>query len=337
MPAYIYWGDDDFRLNQAVKELQAKVLDPTWLSFNFDKIEAHPSTDTSSKLIQGLNQLMTPPLGGGGRLVWLVNPPLTQQAEDFISELERTLPNLPAQAYLLITFQQKPDGRSKTFKFLQKYADIQEFTPKPTWQAHDLIKDIQQSAKALNLQLTNEVTEYLLEAVGNNTRQLHQALTKLDLYTNSISNGSSISLEDVQILIPNTARNSLQLSNLICQGNTSQALSTLESLLQQNEPALKIVATLSRQFRTWAWIKIMQDSGEQNDQAIAKAADIRNPKRLYFLRKEIQHLSTSKLKQCLHILRSLEFELKTGGDMSSILQTKIIELSITCTVHQHLR
>ena len=327
MPTYLYWGDDTFRLSEAVKTLQAKVLDPVWSDFNFDKIDAQQVNNAIPELIQGLNQIMTPPLGNQGRLVWIANAPLTSQASDFLSELERTLPDLPEHAHLLFTFEQKPDARSKAYKFMEKYAQVQEFQAKPTWKTQDLIKDIQHSAQGFNLKLTPDIIDYLVEALGNRSLDLHQALTKLDLFQQS---NKRLALEDVQALIPNLARNSLQLSNCLCQGQTSKALLILQGLRHQNEPALKIVATLSRQFRTWTWIKIMHDAGEQNEQAIAKAADIRNPKRLYFLRKDIQHLKASQLKKCLQILRTLELELKTGGETASCLQTRLIELAIAC-------
>ncbi|MFM7787166.1 MAG: hypothetical protein ACKO90_03010, partial [Microcystis panniformis] len=38
MPTIFYWGEDEFAINQAVKNLQAKILDPNWIQFNYDKI-----------------------------------------------------------------------------------------------------------------------------------------------------------------------------------------------------------------------------------------------------------------------------------------------------------
>ena len=31
MPVYLYWGEDDFAIAQAVEKLRHKVLDPNWL------------------------------------------------------------------------------------------------------------------------------------------------------------------------------------------------------------------------------------------------------------------------------------------------------------------
>lgn len=335
MPTHVYWGNDPFRLDQAVKALHDEVLDPAWITFNYDKIDTTASTDAIADCIQGLNQVVTPPLGSGGRLVWLMNPPLSAQGKDFISELERTLPVLSANSHLLLTFPQKPDGRSKTFKLLEKNATVKEFSSIPSWKTGDLLKLIQTVAQEMSLNINDEIAEYLVEAVGNDTRFIQNALQKIQLYItegDGTINLSRLTLDHVVHLIPNSAQNSLDLASALRDGQTAQALTLLNALLLQNEPALKILATLIRQFRTWTWIKVMESSGERDNNAIAKAAEIRNPKRLYFLRKEIQHLSCRQLKRCLILLRDLEFSLKHGYEPQATMQTKMIEISQTCNL-----
>ena len=68
------------------------------------------------------------------------------------------------------------------------------------------------------------------------------------------------------------------------------------------------------------------EAGERDDQAIAKFAELRNPKRLYFLRKEIGRLPSQKLLKSLPIFLELEAGLKQGAIAKEILQTKVLEL-----------
>ncbi|MEL6788931.1 MAG: DNA polymerase III subunit delta, partial [Cyanobacteria bacterium J06607_15] len=86
--------------------------------------------------------------------------------------------------------------------------------------------------------------------------------------------------------------------------------------------------TLVGQFRTWTTIKLMQQSGNRDNKAIAAAAGINNPNRLYFINKEIQSTSPQKLLASLPKLLELEYSLKSGGAALTVLQTKIIELSL---------
>jgi DNA polymerase III subunit delta len=326
MAIYFYWGDDNFSMTQAVKALQQKTLDPMWESFNFDKISPeHPDA-----VIQALNQAMTPPFGTGNRLVWLTETTLAQRcSEDLLSELERTFPELPESTTLLITSSTKPDGRLKSTKLLQRYATIQEFSPIPPWKIDLLIQQVRRVAQDIGVKLSPKAVEYIAEAVGNNTRQLYSELEKLNVFAGDAK--KPLEVNEIAPLITASTQNALQLVAAIRQGKTDKALELVCDLLRQNEPALRIVSTLVGQFRMRLWIKLMLESGERDDREIAKAADLGNPKQLYFLQKELATVSLSQLQRSLPVLLELDFNLKRSTDESLVLQTKVIEL---CQIFQ---
>lgn len=60
--------------------------------------------------------------------------------------------------------------------------------------------------------------------------------------------------------------------------------------------------------------------------AIAQLADVRNPKRLYYIRQEVANCCVNKLKNSLKMLLELELMLKSGVDEKLALQTQIIKL-----------
>lgn len=324
MPIYLYWGEDDFAIAQAATALHRQLLDPVWSSFNYDKI----TTDIPDGIRQGLNQAMTPPFGAANRLIWLAETSLCQRCpETILTELERTLPELPESTTLLLTTASKPDSRLKSTKLLQKHATIQEFGLIPTWKTDLLVKQVKQVAQERGVKLTAHGAELLADLVGNDTRQLHSELEKLRLYS-----GDSKPIDEAAIatLVTASSQSTIQLAAAIRQGQTAQALDLVADLLRQNEPALRIVSSLVTQFRTWVWIKVMREAGERSEQAIAQAAELRNPKRLYFLQKEVESLSAQTLLQTLPLLLDLEASLKRGADELLTLQTKIIELCELC-------
>jgi DNA polymerase III subunit delta len=102
-------------------------------------------------------------------------------------------------------------------------------------------------------------------------------------------------------------------------------------LMQRNEPALKIVATLVGQFRTWLWVKVLTETATP-DEEIAKEAEIGNPKRLYFLRQDLQKISARQLGQVLPELLMLELALKQGQEPEMALQLRAIAI---CRVMTH--
>lgn len=329
MPIYFFWGEDEYRLTQAVTALREKVVDPVWGEFNEDVIPG----DKPEAVTEALYQALTPPFGAGNRLVWVMNTTLGQRcASDLLSELERTLPKLPETSHLLLTSDKKPDGRLKSTKLLKQYATIKEFAVIPPWKTEQLVAQVETVAQAKGVKLTTPAKERLAEAVGNNTRLLSQELEKLSLY--AAGKNGAIDESAIAQLVSSSTHNSLQLAKAIAQGKTNQALNLLADLLNRNEPALKIVAVLVGQFRTWFWIKLKMEQGERDNQVIAKAAEINNPKRVYFLRQEVQSLSVQQFLTAFPLLLTLETNLKQGDPPEMTLQTHIVQL---CQVFQGVR
>ncbi len=326
MPIYVYWGEDDFGMEKAVAILRSSVLDPQWTSFNYTSF----LPDQPDAIIQGLNQVMTPSFGSGGRLIWLINTNLCQHCpENLLSELIRTLPVIPETSFLLLTSRNKPDERLKSTKILKQFAtEFREFPLIPPWKTELLVQAVNQAAQTAGLKLNHKITECLAESVGNDTRLLDNEIEKLRLY--AAGSNRPLDIDTVAKLVRNTTQNSLQLAAAIRTGETAKALTTLNDLINASEPGLRIVATLIGQFRTWLWVKIMIESGERNQQAIAKAAEIANPKRIYFLQQEVKLLSVQQLISTLPLLLELEVSLKQGYSDISTLQTKVIELCQLC-------
>ncbi len=267
----------------------------------------------------------TPPIGNGGRLVYLPSSSLVGAcSKELLQQLESILPNIPKTNVLLITSTTKPDGRNKSVKLLLEHALVREFPLIPPWQTNALKKLVRTLAAQIGVCVANDACQLLVESVGNNTRLLFTELEKLKLY----ANGGTINVLDVKALVLPNATNNLQLANAIRTSNIATALELLENLFNCNEPALKIVATLTTSFRRWLVVKLSVIDGWTDDGAIATLAQIKNPKQLYFIRQEIASVPISRLENGLDILLQLELMLKTGWDERLAMQTQIIKICI---------
>ncbi len=322
MPVYFYWGEDSFRLEQAVKTLRQQVLDPLWESFNFEKC---PGED-SNQIQAALAQVMTPPFGGGDRLVWLVNTTLGQRCSaELLADLELTLPQIPRTCHLLLTSPQKPDSRSKAVKLLQQHGTFREFAPIAAWKTLEIEAQIRNTVEQYHLSLPEEAIHLLADAVGNDSRHLHNELEKLSLF----GGDRPLTPAEITTLVHTTQHSSLALASSLLQGHLGAALSQLDDLLRQNEPPLRLIASLSKQFRTWLWIKLL--SNERDVQVIAKLAEIGNPKRVYFLQKEVKTIALAALEDSLRILLVTEYQLKLGSEAHGTLRQAMVQLSLACS------
>ncbi len=321
MAIYLYWGEDDFAMSQAISTLKQDNLDRDWIQFNYDKFAG----DKEDSILSALMQVMTPPFGGGDRVVWLFETNIFQScSEELLTQLQRTISQIPDSTHFLLTTSKKPDARIKSTKLINKYAKVGEFPLISPWQTEILIKKVEEVAQEKRINLTPSAIKILANCVGNDSRLLWQELEKLAIYQGD--NSQPIDEETVKSLVNVSTQNSLQLAQAILDRNISLALTLVQDLITLNEPALRIVATLVGQFRTWAIVKTMIESGEKDEKKIAESADIGNPKRIYFLRQEIKNRSSKDLLSSLPILLELESSLKLGADPLNALETKIIEL-----------
>lgn len=169
-------------------------------------------------------------------------------------------------------------------------------------------------ASVLDVSLSAEAAECLAAATGNDARRLFNELEKLSTY----ANGRGVEAEDIRAMVANAATTPFQLAGAIGAGNAAEAIALFDDLQANSESAVKIVATLVAQFRTWLWVKALVCDGETDNRAIALKAGIDNPNRIYYLRQEVAALSLSRLQRAMRHLLALELTVKTGGDLSSI-------------------
>jgi DNA polymerase III subunit delta len=323
MPIYFYWGEDDFTIAKNVKDLQIQILDEHWLDFNYHQYQG----DRNELIIEALNEVMTPPFGVGGRLVWLQNTTICQQcSSDILAELTSTLLAIPECSHLLFTSNKKPDGRLKSSKLLKEYAEIKEFNLIPYWDEQNIKKNISSLAAEIGIKLAPSAIEVLKDFVGNDTRQLWNELEKLSIYQHQ-NFQKPIDGNDVNSLVICNTQNSLKLAEAICQGQTEIALALIKDLLQRNEPALKILATLVRQFRMWTTVKVAWESGIKEYSAIADFAEISgNPNRIKYILEDLKNLSAQQLLSILPLLLELEYSLKKGAEANNSLQIMAIKI-----------
>ena len=315
MPIHLYWGDDEAARTRAVEALIAERTDPAWQSINLSRLDGSDAVQAG----QALEEARTPPFGSGDRVVLLQRSPFCSQCPtELAQQLEANLELIPDNCHLLLVSPGKPDARLRTTKALQKLvkagdATEKSFTLPAIWDGAGQVELVQRTALDLGLKLEPAAAEALSDAIGSDSARLASELEKLSLYVGS---GQAITAAAVAALVGSQATNALQVGDALLAGRPAEAIALVEALLAANEPALRIVATLSGQIRGWLWVSLLDRQGEQDVNAIAKAAGIGNPKRIYVMRKQIRGREPKRFLQLLSQLLEVESALKRGSDPS---------------------
>ncbi|MCU0542666.1 MAG: DNA polymerase III subunit delta [Oscillatoriaceae cyanobacterium Prado104] len=298
-------GNDTYAIEREVEKFKTQIH-PLWRDFNIHRFEA-------SSLDAALSAAASVPFGGGNKLIIVENCDFKQFGEMGL-ELLQILPQLPATTHLVFTAA-VIDKRLKVVKHLLQFGKLKEFTLIPPWRIDLIESAIAAAAKQMNLSIARDAIGYLAVAIGNDSARMVKELEKLAIY----AAGSRITKESAKALVPATAASSFQLAEALLKGQAAAAIKLLDELLDRAEFPLAILATLQTQFKTWLWVKLTINSGKYSDREIVSMCGISNPKRLYFLKQEVEEVSANFLSQALSVLFDLEIALKTGDKADSML------------------
>ncbi|MEC4814432.1 MAG: DNA polymerase III subunit delta [Scytonema sp. PMC 1069.18] len=318
MPIYLYHGEDTYLLKQKIDQLVNQTIHPDYQAFNYMKL----SDKEKNIAAKAFTEVLTLPFGEGSKIVHVDNESLINNlSNEDVRELDNQLAQIPSSNILLMTGSHKPDSRKLVVKTILKYAQQEEFPLIPSWDKKGIIHLIGKYAAAHQVKLTPDITDYLVEAIGNNTARADSEFALLAVY----ANGTTISLEEVTQLVSNNNTDYSKLAIAMLRNHANIAITQISKLLDNNEHPLKIVATLTSIFRTWLIAKAGVEA-RLPDNEIAEIAELKNPKRLYYLKDEVKYVTVHKLKNSLRLLTQLETELKTG---TNSLINRIIEI---CTI-----
>jgi DNA polymerase-3 subunit delta len=307
MPIHLYWGDDEAARNRAVEELVTRLVDPAWAAINLSRLDGNDPADAA----RALEEARTPPFAGGARMVVLQRSPFCSQCPaELAARLEASLELIPEPCHLLLVSASKPDARLRTTKALKKVAEERIFPLPAVWDGAGQLELVARTARELHLQLQPAAAEALAEAIGSDSTRLASELEKLSLYGGE----GPITAAAVHALIHGHATSSLAVGDALLAGRAADAIALVEELLAVNEPALRLVASLSSQIRGWLWVALLEATGEQDVAVIAKAAGIGNPRRIYVMRKQIRARPPAQMLALLGRLLEVEAALKQGAE-----------------------
>ena len=323
MPIHLIWGDDYDACNREIEQFIQAVIDPSWKSFNYSQIDGNDPKQN----LRALEEVQSSPLGSGGRIVLVRRSPFCNACSmELANKLEQAIKLIPDNTYLILYNSNKPDKRLKTTKLIEKNIqsnalskEIKFILPLP-WDVNgqrNLVKNI---LHRLNLKMNNETIDLIVESIGNDSSLINSELQKLTLLSEALHEKSNInepqeiSKELVRKIIQNNSTNALDIANLLLKRERILALSKIQSLLKNGEPALRLITTLTGQSRGWLWVNLLDAQGNKDVNEIAKLAGIANPKRIFVIRKQIQGKSLATLLELIKKLLKIEASIKSGSN-----------------------
>lgn len=321
MPTYIYWGEEDFSIELAVKRLRNKVLDPDWATFNHKVMDA-PSIQSI------IEAITTIPMGFGGVLVEVHNmnifsrkakstgetdedQPKSSVDEKDLKALLEALSDMSDRINLLFVIvfprnsKKKIDRNLKTTKAFEAIGTIQQFDSYKSWDGSKVVPWIKEAAEELNNKIDDKAALKLFDTIGPELRKLNSEIFKLSTY---VGEGKTIKISDVQTLCSGID-NVFVLADNWVHGKTHNTLVELRKLLDKDHP-IKILATLQTILNEWLMIKLELKYGNKSTN-LSKEMGI-HPFRLNNIIKDLRSVQVERLSHLKTQLTLSENKIKTG-------------------------
>lgn len=246
------------------------------------------------------------------KLVVLKNPSSNKQ---FVENSEKLFEELPTTTDVLI-IESKIDKRISYYKNLKKKTDFREFNE---LDENSLVKWLINTTEKNNSKLSINNARYLIERIGANQQLLNQEITKLLIYSDSITK------ETIDLLTePNPNSTIFNLLDMIFSGNTKKAIELYHEQRASKVEPQQIIAMLVWQLHILAIIKT---AGNKSDIEISKEAKL-SPFVVRKSRDVADRLHPAKLKKIINDLASLDNKLKSISiDADDALQAYLIAIS----------
>ncbi|MEY3394907.1 MAG: polymerase subunit delta [Verrucomicrobiota bacterium] len=250
---HVIVGSDDGMVREQALALFNRLTAGNDDGFTHETIDGNADNSEGAYAIcSGVSQsLMTLPMFGGDKVVWLRNVNFladdvtgrSQRTEAGVEMLQRILEKGLTDGVKFLLSSAKIDKRKSFWKFLESHAAVQSFdkidTTKDGWES-EVAHLVETRSKQWGLQFEAEALELFALLAGEQTNQIRNELVKLDLYLGT--ERRIVTEDDVRKLVP-LSRDAvvLETGKAIQKGNVVRAIQLIDEQLDADESAIGIM------------------------------------------------------------------------------------------------
>ncbi|MCI0410733.1 MAG: DNA polymerase III subunit delta [Acidobacteria bacterium] len=294
---YCLYGEDDYRREQALKQLLDALLPEDSRALNLDQIR--PGEAETGSI---LGSARTPPFLSARRVVLVRGADALSrpQQEEVLAYLDD-----PSPTTCLVLNGTRLDLRTRFAAALQKKGMVLRFD---RLEGSSMKDSLQRAAWSRGKQISPEAIELLIALAGDDLRQLISGVEKATLF---VGEREEIGPRDIEALIGETrARSIFQLTDAVGARNLEVALRCLASLLENGEEPLPILGMLARQIRLLFQAKTLHERGATSSE-MARTLGL-PPRPVAVLAEQGASLSWQRLADAHQCLYRADLAIKTG-------------------------
>ena len=259
-PAWLFWGEDEYAVEQAAREIIARLVPVAEQVFRLESIDARQDNigRAEAAIMQCLAALQSSSLLGDSKVVWFRDAVFLGDTKTGGSEaVKKRLKNMADMitggfppGITLVVSAGSVDRRTALFKAFEQAGNIREFSmgDKPWMAAQQVAEKLRAAFKSTGLdEPGEEIVAELFDRIGADSRRIIAEVEKLSLY---LGRRRHVTIDDIRAIVTST-RNSLiwDFEDALGKRELALCLKVFRQLLFQKEEPIRLVMSIERRIR----------------------------------------------------------------------------------------
>jgi DNA polymerase-3 subunit delta len=299
LPLYLFYGEEEFLIQEAADLVIKRVVDPGTRDFNFNVLYCK---DSSVSEITALAQTL--PFMSEKRLMILKEIDALKAVD--IEELTRYLNDPSPSTCLVMVSNQGKYEKKSLVAAVEARGAVTRFFPLLD---REIIAWIEAWARARGLSLQRDAAQYLSQAIGNDLQKIKNELEKVELY---LKENKTITFEDMKAVVGDFREySSFDLATALGQKNKEKAFLILSRLVQEGEQPVGLLGAIAWNFRRLVRAKAMEAAGMGYEEIKRKLSVIFHQSALF--QEQMRRFSMEELQKAFDIMLSADRALKSSN------------------------
>jgi DNA polymerase-3 subunit delta len=301
LPLYLFFGEEEFLIQEAVDLIINKVVDPVARDFNFNTLYCK---DTSSSEVVNLCQTL--PFMSEKRLVIAKEIDVFKAAD--LEELVSYL-NDPSPSTCLVMLSNQPRYEKKAVtSAVEAHGAVTRFY---ALLDREIVAWIESWARTRGLSIQRDAAQFLWQTLGNDLQKIGNELEKVLI---SLQAKKTITFDDVKTVVGDFRDySSFDLAAALGQKNREKAFLILSRLIQEGEAAVGLLGSIAWNFRRLMQVKALEAAGMASHDAIKK---LRPPvifHQVDLFKSQVKCYTLDELREVFAVMLSTDKALKSSG------------------------
>jgi DNA polymerase-3 subunit delta len=310
LPLYLFFGEEEFLIQEAVDLVINTVVDTKVRDFNFNTLYCKETS--SSELV---NLCQTLPFMSEKRLV------IAKEIDAFkAADLEELIPYLndpsPGTCLLMLSNQPRYEKKAVT-SAVEAHGSVTRFY---ALLDREIVAWIEEWARTRGLSMRRDAAQFLWQTLGNDLQKIGNELEKVLI---SLQSKKTVTFDDVKTVAGDFREyTSFDLAAALGRKDREQTFLILSRLIQEGEAPVGLLGSIAWNFRRLMQAKTMEAAGMGPDAIAKKLRIIFHQAGLF--KEQMRCYTLDELREVFSIMLSTDKALKSSGLSGRLVLERMI-------------